>query len=194
VPTAGGFIMLIVGLGNPGERYEWTRHNLGFMLVDLLARQSNAVVKRAECRALVGRAEIEGRAVELVKPQTYMNLSGESVACLAKKRAGFKVASDLLVISDDIALPFGSIRLRARGSSGGQKGLKNIISTLGTDEFPRLRVGIKPEHPVGDTASYVLERFPRAQHAEVEKVLERGAEALRAVIRDGIEKAMSQYN
>src|SRR3954468_7119870 len=186
--------MLIVGLGNPGERYEWTRHNLGFMLVDLLARQSNSVVKRAECKALVGRAEVEGRAVELVKPQTYMNLSGESVACLAKKREGFKPASDLLVISDDIALPFGSMRLRQRGSSGGQKGLKNIISALGADEFMRLRVGIKPEHPVGDTASYVLERFPRAQHAEVEKVLERGAEALRAVISDGIDKAMSLYN
>ena len=186
--------MLIVGLGNPGERYEWTRHNLGFMLVDLLARQSNALVKRAECRALVGRAEVEGRAVELVKPQTYMNLSGESVACLMRKREGLKAASDLLVISDDIALPFGSIRLRQRGSSGGQKGLKNIISALGTDEFPRLRVGIRPEHPVGDTASYVLERFPRAQHAEVEEVLERGAEALRAVIRDGIDKAMSQFN
>jgi PTH1 family peptidyl-tRNA hydrolase len=186
--------MLIVGLGNPGERYEWTRHNLGFMLVDFVARQSSAIVKRAECRALVGRAEIEGRAVELVKPQTYMNLSGESVACLVRKREGFKAASDLLVISDDIALPFGSIRLRPRGSSGGQKGLKNIISVLGTDEFIRLRVGIRPEHPVGDTATYVLERFPRAQHAEVEKILERCADALRAVIRDGIDMAMSLYN
>src|SRR5919107_5679278 len=127
--------MLILGPGNPGERYEWTRHNLGFMLVDFVARQSNALVKRTECRALVGRAEVEGRAVELVKPQTYMNLSGESVACLARKRGGFKPASDLLVISDDIALPFGSIRLRARGSSGGQKRVKKIISTLGPHEF-----------------------------------------------------------
>jgi PTH1 family peptidyl-tRNA hydrolase len=186
--------MLIVGLGNPGERYERTRHNLGFMLVDLLARQSNALVKRAECRALVGRAEIEGRAVELVKPQTYMNLSGESVACLMRKREALKPASELLVISDDIALPFGSIRLRARGSSGGQKGLKNIISALGTDEFPRLRIGIRPEHPVSDTSSFVLETFPKSQLAEVEKVLERSAEALRAVVRDGIDKAMSQYN
>lgn len=186
--------MLIVGLGNPGERYEWTRHNLGFMLVDFVARQSSAIVKRAECRALVGRAELEGRAVELAKPQTYMNLSGESVACLVRKREGFKAATDLLVISDDIALPFGSIRLRPRGSSGGQKGLKNIISVLGTDEFLRLRVGIRPEHPVGDTASYVLERFPRARHAEVEEILERCADALRAVIRDGIDKAMSLYN
>ncbi|MFL6333346.1 MAG: aminoacyl-tRNA hydrolase [Pyrinomonadaceae bacterium] len=186
--------MLIVGLGNPGERYEWTRHNLGFMLVDLLARQASAQVKRAECRALVGRAELEGRAVELVKPQTYMNLSGESVACLLRKRAELKPASDLFVISDDIALPFGSIRLRPSGSSGGQKGLKNIISALGTDQFPRLRVGIKPEHPVSDTAGFVLERFPKGQRAEVEQILERCAEALRAVIRDGIDKAMSLYN
>lgn len=186
--------MLIVGLGNPGERYEWTRHNLGFMLVDLLARQSNAQVKRTECRALVGRAELEGRAVELVKPQTYMNLSGESVACLLRKRAELKPAAGLLVISDDIALPFGSIRLRPGGSSGGQKGLKNIISALGTDQFMRLRIGIRPEHPVSDTAAFVLERFPRAQAPEVEKVLERGAEALRAVLRDGIDKAMALYN
>src|SRR3712207_547216 len=186
--------MLIVGLGNPGAEYEWTRHNLGFMLVDLLARGAGREVKRAECRALVGRAELEGRAVELVKPQTYMNLSGESVACLLKKRAGLKPAADLLVVSDDIALPFGTIRLRPRGSSGGQKGLKNIIGALGTDEFIRLRVGIRPEHPVADTAAFVLERFPKAQRGEVEKVLERASEALRAVLRDGIDKAMTQYN
>ena len=186
--------MLIVGLGNPGERYEWTRHNLGFMLVDLLARQAGAQVKRSECRALVGRAELEGRAVELAKPQTYMNLSGESVACLLRKRAGLRPAGGLIVVSDDIALPFGSIRLRQRGSSGGQKGLKSVISALGTDEFPRLRIGIRPEHPVADTSAFVLERFPASQRGEVEKVLERGAEALRAVLRDGIDKAMSLYN
>lgn len=186
--------MLIVGLGNPGERYEWTRHNLGFMLVDLLAAQAGSQVRRAECRALVGRAEVEGRTVELVKPQTYMNLSGESVACLMKKRERLNISSDLLVVVDDIALPFGTIRLRQRGSSGGQKGLKNIISTLGTDEFTRLRIGIAPEHPVGDTAAFVLERFPKAQREEVEKILERSADALRAVVRDGIDKAMSQYN
>ena len=186
--------MLIVGLGNPGAQYEWTRHNLGFMLVDRLAREAGREVKRAECRALVGRAEVEGRGVELVKPQTYMNLSGESVACLLRKRAGLKPAQDLLVISDDIALPFGTMRLRTRGSSGGQKGLKNIIAALGTDEFMRLRIGIKPEHPVSDTASFVLENFPKAQRAGLEEILGRGADALRAVLRDGIEKAMAQYN
>jgi PTH1 family peptidyl-tRNA hydrolase len=111
-----------------------------------------------------------------------------------RKRPDLKPASDLVVVSDDIALPFGSIRLRPSGSSGGQKGLKNIISALGTDQFPRLRIGIKPEHPVGDTAGFVLERFPKGQREEVEQILERCAEALRAVIRDGIDKTMSLYN
>ena len=186
--------MLIVGLGNPGAEYEWTRHNLGFMLVERLAREAGREIKRAECRALVGRAEIEGRTVELVKPQTYMNLSGESVACLVRKREGFQAARDLIVVSDDLALPFGAIRLRPRGSSGGQKGLKSIIAALRTEEFMRLRIGIQPEHPVGDVARYVLEKFPSGQRADVEKILDRSVDALRAVIRDGIDKAMAQHN
>jgi PTH1 family peptidyl-tRNA hydrolase len=186
--------MLIVGLGNPGAQYEWTRHNLGFMLVDALARERGRDIKRAECRALVGLAELEGRRVELVKPQTYMNLSGESVACLVRKREGLKTAGELVIISDDIALPFGTIRLRPRGSSGGQKGLKNIIAALGTDEFIRLRIGIQPAHPVNDTARFVLERFSQTERAELENILERSANALRAVLRDGIDNAMAQYN
>ena len=186
--------MLVVGLGNPGAQYEWTRHNLGFMLVERVARAAGREVRREECRALVGRAEVEGRAVELVKPQTYMNLSGESVACLLRKREGLAPTRDLLVVCDDIALPFGSVRLRPRGSSGGQKGLKNIIDVLGTDEFMRLRIGIRPEHPVSDTARFVLENFPTRQRAELEEVLDRGADALRAVLRDGIDRAMAQYN
>jgi PTH1 family peptidyl-tRNA hydrolase len=185
--------LLIVGLGNPGAQYEWTRHNLGFMLADLVAREAGREIKRAECRALVGLAEVEGRGVELVKPQTYMNLSGESVACLAKKRE-LKPATDLLIVSDDLALPFGTIRLRARGSAGGHNGLKSIIQTLRTEEFMRLRVGIQPAHPLSDTRSFVLERFPQAQRGEVEKVLERARDALHAVVRDGIDKAMAQYN
>jgi PTH1 family peptidyl-tRNA hydrolase len=185
---------LIVGLGNPGARYEWTRHNLGFMLVERLARESGRDIRREECRALVGRAEVGGETVELVKPQTYMNRSGESVACLVRKREGFDIKRDLVVVSDDIALPFGTLRLRARGSSGGQKGLKNIIDVLRTDEFARLRIGIRPEHPVNDTSRFVLEEFSKAERAEVGKILERAADALRAVIRDGIDKAMSQYN
>ena len=185
--------MLIVGLGNPGAEYEWTRHNLGFMLVDLLAREAGREVRRAECRALVGHAEVEGRRVELAKPQTYMNLSGESVACLVRKRE-LKPGADLVVVSDDLALPFGTIRLRPRGSAGGHNGLKSIIAQLRTDEFMRLRIGIQPEHPLRDTRNYVLERFPAATRGEVEKILERSSDALRAVVRDGIDKAMAQYN
>ena len=185
---------LIIGLGNPGAEYEWTRHNLGFMLVDWLARASGAQVKRRECRSLVGRALLEGEAVELVKPQTYMNLSGESVACLAARHGLKKEALGLIVVSDDLALPFGKIRLRERGSAGGHNGLKSIIAALKTDEFIRLRIGIQPEHPVGDTKRFVLDEFSRGERAEVEKILERSAEALRAVLRDGIDKAMALYN
>lgn len=186
--------LLIVGLGNPGRDYEWTRHNFGFMLIDYLARSAGAPeLKRGECRALVGRAEIEGATVELIKPQTYMNLSGEAIACLMKKR-DLRAADSLIVISDDLALPFGTMRLRTRGSSGGQKGLGSIIQTLKTDEFIRLRLGIQPDHPVHNAAGFVLDRFPANARDDVDKILERGAEALRAVIRDGIDKAMSQYN
>lgn len=185
---------LIVGLGNPGAQYEWTRHNLGFMLVERLARDAGREMRREECRALIGHAEIEGQRVELVKPQTYMNLSGESVACLLRKREEWQTARDLIVVSDDLALPFGTIRLRARGSAGGHNGLKSIIAQLKTEEFMRLRIGIQPDHPLSDTRRYVLERFPASARAEVEKVLERSADALRAVLRDGISKAMATYN
>ena len=186
---------LIVGLGNPGAEYERTRHNVGFMLVDLVARESGAQVKRKECRAHVGRAELEGRRVELVKPQTYMNLSGEAVACLvAKQESKEEAARELIVISDDLALPFGTIRLRRRGSAGGHNGLKSIIAALRTDEFMRLRIGIQPEHPVGDTKSFVLDEFTKAERAALEEILERSAAALRAVLRDGIDKAMALYN
>ncbi len=185
----------IVGLGNPGAEYEWTRHNLGFMLIDRIARETGATVKRSVCRALVGRIVLEDETVELVKPQTYMNLSGESVACLVAKHVDKTAAlSKLIVISDDLALPFGTIRLRPRGSAGGHNGLKSIIETLKTDEFMRLRIGIQPEHPISDTKRFVLDQFPKAALAEVEKVLERSEEALRAVLKDGIEKAMARHN
>lgn len=188
-------MFLIVGLGNPGAQYEWTRHNLGFMLIDRIAQEAGAAVKRKECRALVGRAELAGQRVELVKPQTFMNLSGEAVSCLvAKQEDKADAIKSLVVISDDLALPFGTIRLRPRGSAGGHNGLKSIIAALRTEEFMRLRIGIQPAHMVADTKRFVLEEFSRAERAEVEKILERSADALRAVIRDGIEKAMAAYN
>ena len=183
---------LIVGLGNPGASYEKTRHNLGFMLVDLLAREAQTPVKRDECRSLIGRAEIENRRVELAKPQTFMNLSGEAVSCLLKKPD--RDIERLIVISDDLALPFGKIRLRPGGSHGGHNGLRSLIDRLGTTEFKRLRIGIMPEHPVDDTRNFVLENFSKKESTEVEKTLEKSADAIRSVIRDGIEKAMGEFN
>lgn len=186
---------LIVGLGNPGLQYEKTRHNLGFMLVDLLAREMQTQVKREECRALVGRGEFENLGVELIKPQTFMNLSGESVSCLLKKPARESLGiENLIVISDDLALPLGKIRLRPGGSAGGHNGLKSLIACLGTDQFIRLRIGIAPEHPLGDARNFVLERFSKSDLETVEQTLSRCVEVVRSVIRDGIEKSMAVYN
>jgi len=185
---------LIVGLGNPGNEYEWTRHNLGFRLIDKLAGDAGASIKRRECRSLVGDAVIEGERVKIAKPQTFMNLSGEAVACLVAKSDAHDAGKSPIVISDDLALPFGTIRLRAHGSAGGHNGLRSIIAALGTNEFIRLRMGIQPEHPVSDAKRFVLDEFPKAQRPAVEEILERGAEAVRAVLRDGIAKAMSTYN
>ncbi|HEY0657692.1 MAG TPA: aminoacyl-tRNA hydrolase [Pyrinomonadaceae bacterium] len=183
---------LIVGLGNPGLQYERTRHNLGFLLIDWLAREAQTQVKREECRALIGRAEIEGKRVELVKPQTFMNLSGEALNCLLKKPD--RSAEKLIVVTDDLALPFGTTRLRGKGSAGGHNGLKSIINCLGTNEFIRLRIGIQPEHPISNTKNFVLETFSKSETETIEKVLEKSAEAIHAVISGGIEKAMAQFN
>jgi PTH1 family peptidyl-tRNA hydrolase len=183
---------LIVGLGNPGTTYEKTRHNLGFMLVDKLAREANSQVKREECRALLGRIEIGNGLIELVKPQTYMNLSGESINCLLKKE--IRNRENLIVISDDLALPLGKIRLRARGSAGGHNGLKSIEECLKTQEFIRLRIGIQPEHPIFDTKRFVLESFSKSDLETVEKVLDKSAEAIHSIVTDGIEKAMAKFN
>lgn len=183
---------LIVGLGNPGDRYAKTRHNLGFMLIDLLAREAQTQVKREECRALIGRAEIENQWTELVKPQTFMNLSGESVACLLKKEN--RTAEKLIVIVDELALPLGTIRLRPKGSDGGHNGLKSMTACLKTQDYIRLRIGIKPDHPISDTSRFVLDNFSKTEFETIEKVLDRSAQAIRTVLSDGIEKAMANFN
>ena len=187
-------MFLIVGLGNPGAEYERTRHNLGFMLIDKLAAEAGATVKRKDCRSLIGSPTLEDERVHLVKPQTFMNLSGEAVACLVAKAEIEDVSKSLIVISDDLALPFGTIRLRERGSAGGHNGLKSIIGAIGTNEFLRLRIGIQPEHPISDAKAFVLDEFPKAQREEVEKILDKAAEAVHSVLRDGIKKAMSVFN
>ena len=187
-------MFLIVGLGNPGSEYEWSRHNLGFMLIDKLATDARVTVGRRECQGLVGRAEIAGRSVKLVKPQTYMNLSGQTVSCLIAKHPAERQGGQLLVISDDLALPLGTIRIRERGSAGGHNGLKSIIASIGTNEFVRLRIGIQPEHPIADSKKFVLDSFPRNERVLVEEVIDKGAQAIRAILRDGVLKAMSEFN
>lgn len=183
---------LIVGLGNPGPAYERTRHNLGFMVADLIARDEQSQIKRDECRSLVGRVAIGGEMAELVKPQTFMNLSGESVKCLLNKNG--RGIEKLLVISDDLALPFGKVRIRPKGSHGGHNGLRSIIDCLGTSDFARLRIGILPEHPVANTKDFVLQNFAKSESAELEDILKICANAVRTVITDGVERAMAEFN
>ncbi len=184
---------LIVGLGNPGPKYEWTRHNCGFVVVDELARRAGKEIKTPECQALTARATIRDEDVLLVKPQTFMNLSGVAVAGL-KKKYGVEENSSILVVSDDLALPFGKIRIRARGSAGGQKGLKSIIEKLGTQDFPRLRVGIAPDHPVSGAVDFVLAEFPKKDRDALARIVARAADAVEAILTIGIDKAMSKYN
>jgi len=165
------------------------------MLIDKLAAESSAKVKRHECQSLVGSALIEDQRVKLVKPQTFMNLSGEAVSCLISRGEGSEAAVDsLIVISDDLALPFGTIRLRQRGSAGGHNGLKSVIAELGTNEFIRLRIGIQPEHPISDARRFVLDGFTRTEKESLADTLERAARAARSVLRDGVAKAMSLFN
>ena len=185
-------MFLMVGLGNPGTEYARTRHNLGFMLVDKLAADAAVNIRRSECQSLVGSGLIENQRVKLAKPQTFMNLSGNAVSCLISKPE--LDAAALIVISDDLALPFGAIRLRQRGSAGGHNGLKSIIGALGTNEFIRLRIGIQPDHPLTDAKSFVLNEFTKAEKESLAEILERAAEAMRSVLRDGVAKAMSLYN
>ena len=189
----GTLMRLIVGLGNPGPQYEWTRHNCGFFVIDELARRAGIEVRTRECQALTGRARIFDNQVLLVKPQTFMNLSGVAVAQLKGKYEVERTA-DILVISDDLALPMGRIRLRRDGGAGGHNGLKSLIAKLGTQDFPRLRIGIAPEHPIADTAAFVLAEFPRRERDALTESVARAADAAEVLCQEGIEKAMSKFN
>jgi PTH1 family peptidyl-tRNA hydrolase len=186
--------MLIVGLGNPGEQYAATRHNLGFMLIDKLASEEGITVKRRECQSLVGQGQVDGEVTKLAKPQTFMNLSGVAVSCLLGKIERDDPVSQLVVISDDLALPLGKIRIRERGSAGGHNGLKSIIAEIGTDEFIRLRIGIQPDHPISDAKRFVLDQFSGTERQLVEETIARSVQAVRTIIRDGALKAMMEFN
>lgn len=184
---------VIVGLGNPGREYEATRHNLGFMVIDRLFARAGGRRFREEANAQVSEALLAGERVILAKPQTFMNLSGAAVRPLLE-RYGDAEAANLIVLSDDVALPFGMIRVRPGGSAGGQKGLKSIIERLGTDKFPRVRLGVKPDHPVGDLADFVLSPIPKRDYEGLEKMLERAADAVEVVLAEGVQRAMSLFN
>jgi PTH1 family peptidyl-tRNA hydrolase len=184
---------LIVGLGNPGREYEATRHNLGFMVIDRLFARAGGRRFRDEASAKVAEATVAGERVVLAKPQTFMNLSGGAVRPLLERYGGAD-AANLIVSSDDVALPFGMIRVRPGGSAGGQKGLKSIIERLGTDKFPRVRLGVKPDHPLGDLSSFVLSPIPKRDYEALEKMLDRAADAIEVMLAEGVERAMALFN
>lgn len=183
---------LIAGLGNPGPDYRQNRHNVGFMVVDALARALDIPIQRVELRALVGKGSSGGARLILAKPQTYMNNSGRSVVPLMRF---YKIPPEqLLVVHDDLDLPFGTLRLRPLGGTGGQKGMESIVERLGTGEFSRLRVGIGRPPSRMDPADYVLHDFNPPQQDLLPEVLGRAVDAIRLFIREGIEPAMNAYN
>lgn len=190
---AGPVEWLVVGLGNPGSKYEWTRHNMGFLVIDELAERLDIPVKRLKFKALTNTALLGGKSVLLMKPTTYMNLSGEAVGQAARF---YKLPPErVLVISDDAALPQGKLRVRRSGSAGGHNGLKNIIAHLGTDQFPRVKVGVgeKP-HPDSDMADWVLGAFTGQDRKVMEVAVSRAADAVTVLLQHGVDQAMNSYN
>lgn len=183
---------LIVGLGNPGPEYEMTPHNLGFLTIDRLASRASARLSRFECRALVAQSMLGKKTVLLAQPQTFMNLSGQAVKGLAEKY-GIEPGSTVLVY-DDLDLPWGSLRMRSKGSAGGHHGVEDVIRCLGTQEFPRVRLGIHPGHAVRDGAKFVLAPMRGAQRQELDPLLDQAADAVESIIAEGVEKAMTAHN
>ncbi len=182
---------LIVGLGNPGEAYENTPHNLGFMVIDRLAGSHAIRVSRKENTSFVGLGAVGGRSLALAKPQTYMNLSGPAVRGLLER---YELKPDrLIVVYDELDLPWGSLRIRMKGSAAGHKGVKSLIGSLGTNEFTRVRLGISPGNPV-EGEKFVLAPFKRAQKQDVEETVGRAADAVEFILAEGAAQAMTKYN
>ncbi len=183
---------VIVGLGNPGKEYEKTRHNTGFITIDKLANKYNIEVNKEKHKALIGRGTIEGKKVILVKPQTYMNLSGEA----AREVLEFykEDVKNLIAIFDDIDLPLGNIRIKEKGSAGTHNGVKSLVKELGSQDFKRVKVGIGSPAKQIDLISYVLGRFSTEEWEKIDKSSDNAVDAIGVIIRDGILKAMNEYN
>ena len=189
---SGGIRWLIVGLGNPGEKYARTRHNLGFLALDLLAERQKLKVNRIKYKALVAETEFGGARCLLMKPQTYMNLSGEAVREAAQF---YKIPADhVLVIYDDVSLPVGKIRVRPTGSAGGHNGIKNIIAHLGTQDFPRIKIGTGAPGEGGDMIDWVIGVPSQAERKVLVASFERAIEAAACIIENGCQKAMNDFN
>lgn len=190
---SGGVNWILVGLGNPGKQYESTRHNMGWLALDSLMEQEKFTLPKLRFKAWTGIFEKDGNKILVMKPQTYMNLSGESVGEAARF---YKVPADhVVVISDDVSLPVGKLRIRKGGSAGGHNGLKNIIAHLGTDQFPRIKVGVgMPEHPDHEMIDWVIGK-PQGEEAKVLRAtLDRAAEAALCLMEEGADAAMNRFN
>lgn len=191
--SSGGVSWLLVCLGNPGKQYENTRHNIGFLTADEIERRSGVKINKLRYRALTGEVKLGGERVLVMKPQTYMNLSGEAV-----KLAGafYKIPPErVIVISDDVSLPLGKLRIRSSGSAGGHNGLKNIIAHLGTDAFPRIKVGVgAPAHPEHEMVDWVIGNFTPAEKKVVSEAVGRAADAVECLIEKGVSEAQNKFN
>ena len=184
---------LIVGLGNPGIEYQFTPHNLGFLTVDRIASECGVEVRNRHCRALTARALIGSEPVLLAKPETFMNLSGMSVRELVAEHE-IRPEADLIVIYDELDLPWGAIRIRQRGSSAGHNGMESVIGALGTQEFLRIRLGVAPDRKVADAMTYLLAPFRKVQLKQVDEVSGKAAEAVNVILKEGPAAAMNRFN
>jgi PTH1 family peptidyl-tRNA hydrolase len=186
-------VKLIVGLGNPGDDYEFTPHNFGFRVVDRIANEYGVEVRNRQCRALTARVTIGSETVLLAKPETFMNLSGTSVRELVAKHDG-RPEEDLIVIQDELDFPLGTIRIQRKRSSAGHNGIESIISSLGTNDFLRIRMGVAPDRRVEDGMSYLLLPFRKAQLKVVDEMLEVAADSVKAIVTEGAAAAMNRFN
>jgi len=185
-------MFLVAGLGNPGEEYALTPHNLGFLTIDRLAGRHGIRVTRKDSRALIGVGEIEGQPVMLAKPQTYMNLSGDSLAPLIEKHS-IDVAK-LIMVYDELDLAWKTIRIKPKGSAAGHKGMISVVGRLKTSDIVRVRLGIHPDHPLPDGKEYLLAPMKRSQMQELDEFVDYAADAIRTIIAEGVEKAMTRFN